>query len=407
MIRSSIARRCAIVTAAAAVVVGLVVPANFATAAPVYSRDVSYNTFMSTDALTGVFFTSDADHSDVLYQSTDGKRFDELTYAYRDKYPADPASDVSTHGPIHHTLGDPSIMYHDGAFWMLSAWQRRDGRFWPTIGVSVDGKKWSYPEGLFFGGAKYPGIGLQPRAKFGTDIVAPEWFRDNRGNVYIVFSAGYFGLFHGQPYQDRMVPYMVKINNLSFNGFSDHDPRLPKISFAPGTAQRMNLDSHPTNDRIDGSCFQDDDGSYYFIVKRDGAYNEIWKNSSMRPSGWKRIQDGLAKGSEGPSLTKMNGRYYLYSDELHTWSKNGSRGTLVHSAPSITGPWKNMGRIATMSKSGKFRPNRHGSVVNFKDPEAKKKLYTLWTGKQAPAGAGSILDLIRNRDKTEVVIRFW
>ena len=386
MFLRSLSRRSAAIATAAILSTAVLLPAvPAADAAPAYNRNVDYAQFMAKESVMGVFFTSDADHSDVLYHSTDGKRFDELAVAYQDKYPGDPASDVSTQGSIHHTLGDPSIMYHDGAFWMLSAWQRHDGKFWPTIGVSQDGKHWAYPEGLTFDKKKYPGIALQPAAAYGTDIVAPEWFRDNLGNVYIIFSAGYFGLFHGRPYQDKMVPYMVKVNRLAFNGFSEYDSRLPKITFQPGPAKRINLNSHPTPNRIDGSAFQDDDGSYYLVIKRDGAYNEIWRNRSMATGGWTRIKDKVAVGTEGPSLTKLNGRYYLYSDVLHTWSKDGSRGTVIHSAASLTGPWKNEGRIATMSKRNRFRPNRHGTVIRITDREAKQKLYTLYTGKPAPS----------------------
>ena len=163
-------------------------------AAPAYNRNVSYSEFMSRDVLMGAFFTSDGDHSDPLYLSTDGKQFDELNVAHQDATPTNPNDDTSTLGSIHHTLGDPSIMYHDGAFWMLSGWNRHDGKFWPTIGVSKDGKTWSFPEALHFGGSTYPGISLSPAARYGTDIVAPEWFRDRNGKVYIMFSAGYWPL---------------------------------------------------------------------------------------------------------------------------------------------------------------------------------------------------------------------
>ena len=55
---------------------------------------------------------------------TDGTTFEELGVAYQDAFPGDPGSDVSALGPNHHTLGDPSIVYHNSAFWMLSGWNR-------------------------------------------------------------------------------------------------------------------------------------------------------------------------------------------------------------------------------------------------------------------------------------------
>ncbi|WQD13308.1 MAG: hypothetical protein U1U88_001528 [Lawsonella clevelandensis] len=100
-------------------------------AAPAFNRNVSYSDFMSRDVLMGAFFTNDGDHSDTLYLSTDGKQFDELGIAYQDATPGNPNDDTSTLGSIHHTLGDPSIMYHDGAFWMLSGWNRHDGNSGP------------------------------------------------------------------------------------------------------------------------------------------------------------------------------------------------------------------------------------------------------------------------------------
>lgn len=367
-------------------------------ASPAFNRNVSYSDFMSRDVLMGAFFTNDGDHSDTLYLSTDGKQFDELGIAYQDATPGNPNDDTSTLGSIHHTLGDPSIMYHDGAFWMLSGWNRHDGKFWPTIGVSKDGKTWSFPEALQFGGAKYPGIGLSPAARFGTDIVAPEWFRDSNGQVCIMFCAGYFGLFHGRPYQDRMVPYLVKVNELSYDGPSQYNARLPKITFRPGRAQEIHF-SLPSDNRIDGSAFQDDDGNYYIVIKRDGAHNEIWRNSHMGTSGWKLVNRNAVEGSEGPSLTKLNGKYFLYTDKLSTWGKDSSRGNLVAEASSLNGKWSNHGKIATLRPNGSRRANRHGTVIRITDPTAKQKLYTLWTGKPAPASTGGLLEWIKSLSK--------
>ena len=384
--------RGAIATLALTLAVGTAAPLA-ANAAPAYDRSVSYDDFMSHEVLMGAFFTSDGDHSDTLYLSTDGKRFDELGVAYKDASPTNPNDDTSTLGPIHHPLGDPSIMYHDGAFWMLSGWNRHDGKFWPMIGVSKDGKTWSFPEGLKFGGKKYPGIALSPGARYGTDIVAPEWFRDNNGQVYIMFSAGYFGLFHGRPYQDKMVPYLVKVNELHYDGPFEYNERLPKITFRPGRAQQINFPL-PSIDRIDGSAFHDDDGSYYITIKRDGAHNEIWRNNHMGTGGWQLVNRNAVEGSEGPSLTKLNGHYYLFTDKLHTWGKDSSRGTLVAEASSLNGKWAGRGKIATLRKDGSRRANRHGTVIRITDKSAKNKLYTLWTGKPVPV-------------RTHNTVNFW
>lgn len=100
--------RGAIATLALTLAVGTAAPLA-ANAAPAYDRSVSYDDFMSHEVLMGAFFTSDGDHSDTLYLSTDGKRFDELGVAYKDASPTNPNDDTSTLGPIHHTLATPAL----------------------------------------------------------------------------------------------------------------------------------------------------------------------------------------------------------------------------------------------------------------------------------------------------------
>ena len=353
-----------------------------ADAAPAFDRGVSYDQFMNSEILLGSFFTSDGDHSDTLYISTDGTNFEEIGVPYQDAFPADPGSDVSTLGPNHHTLGDPSIVYHGGAFWMISGWNRFDGKLWPMIGVSQDGRHWSYPEGLRFGWG-YDGIPTFPQPSFGADTVTPEWIQDRNGNLYIMFSIGYYGEWHGEPTNDRMEPYLIKVNQLSFNGW-EGDGRLPNITFKAGPANRINLPQIPSANRIDGSAFQDDDGMFYMTIKRDGAHNEIWRSWNMGTDGWELVNADAVTGSEGPSMTKLNGKYYLYTDKLHSWGPDPSRGNLVSVADSPYGPWTNLGKINTYGKE-----NRHGTVIRVTDPTAKSKLYSLYTGR---GGANPLVD---------------
>ena len=86
-------------------------------------------------------------------------------------------------------------------------------------------------------------------------------------------------------------------------------------------------------------------------------------------------------------MTKLNGRYYLYTDKLHTFGPDASRGNLVAVADSPYGPWTNLGKIATIG-----RENRHGTVIRVTDPTAKSKLYALYTGQQGsvPSSMGSM-----------------
>ena len=119
----------------------------------------------------------------------------------------------------------------------------------------------------------------------------------------------------------------------------------------------------------------------------------------MGTSGWKLVNRNAVEGSEGPSLTKLNGKYFLYTDKLSTWGKDSSRGNLVAEASSLNGKWSNHGKIATLRPNGSRRANRHGTVIRITDPTAKQKLYTLWTGKPAPASTGGLLEWIKSLSK--------
>lgn len=332
------------------------------------------------DVLIASFFTSAADKTDTIYRSTDGKHFDAIATAYADATPNDPTSQISTLSPRDSTLNDPSIMYHDGYFWMLSGWNQHDGKFWPMIGISKDGRTWTHPEGSIFNGHKYPGITMSPAPANGNDTVAPEWFKDNNGDVYILFSAGLYGEFHGNPQHDKMRPYLVKVEELSATQPNKKNPRVPKINFRPGTARALEFSEDSTMDRIDGSIFQEG-RNYYLVIKRDGRYNEIWKSQNINnPRGWKRINANATKGFEGPTMTKFNGKYFLYADKLADYpagTTDRSTGTFVFTAPSPQGPWSKGERIITRAKNGRHMDNRHGTVIKVTDPSAKSVLNRL------------------------------
>ena len=68
-------------------------------------------------------------------------------------------------------------------------------------------------------------------------------------------------------------------------------------------------------------------------------------------------------------------------------------------ASSLNGKWSNHGKIATLRPNGSRRANRHGTVIRITDPTAKQKLYTLWTGKPAPASTGGLLEWIKSLSK--------
>ena len=315
----------------------------------------SFQQFARQDVVVGTFFNSDNDLTDTMYYSTDGKTFKYLSTPYRKG---------------QNGFSDPSIIYHRGYFWMLANWPRKDGKFWPMIGVSKDGRNWSRPEGKMFNGGAYAGIPLVP-APGGSDIVAPDWYRAPDGSIYIVLSAGYFGHFRGQVGADHMAPYVIRVNQLDINpaGRGRAVPVGKNIVFNAGPATRINL-APGAADRIDGSFFQQG-GTKYLTIKRDGTCNEVWRSGSFN-GPWRRDVDCAAHIQEGPSMTRVGGRYFLYTDKIY-----GERKIYYSTAPSPSGPWSEPTPINTVGGPGR---TRHGTVIRLDDAGAKCAVYRIVYG---------------------------
>ena len=345
------------------------------------------------DILLASFFNSAADKSDTLYTSVDGKNFQKIGVAYQDSTPNDPNSQWVTTTPYNvSTLSDPSIIYRDGWFYMLSGFTQQ-GYFTPMIGYSKDLVHWSYPNAGPTNVKDHVSLSPLPPTSNSKnfDIVAPEFFQTSSGDVYITFSAGYYGDFHGQLHNDQMYPYIVKLNGLEHGTQNPElDPGAPpKTSY--GTAVRINLPEESSN-RIDGS-FYEENGVYYYIIKEDGATNEIWSIKDMsqvsNPSAWTKVCANALTGFEGPSLVKFNGQYWLYTDKLADYpagSADGKNGIFVQQSSSLSGGWWGNDRIGTKNLDGRDIPNRHGTVIAITDPAAKK---VVW---EARAKAGFVYD---------------
>lgn len=335
------------------------------------------------DILLASFFNSAADKSDTLYTSVDGKNFQEIGVAYRDSSPDSTADQWVTTTPYKvSTLSDPSIMYHNGWFYMLSGFTDHNscpGKFIPMIGYSKDLVNWAYPNS---GSSVNVSLDPIPDSQLGDrfDIVAPEFFQTSSGEVYITFSAGYYGDFHGDLHNDTMYPYIVKLGMLEPG---TQDPRLnpgapPKTSY--GTAVRINLPEASSN-RIDGS-FYEEGGTYYYIIKKDGVTNEIWSIRDMsqvsNPGAWTKVCGNALTGFEGPSLVKFNGSYWLYTDKLADYpagSADGRNGIFVQQSASLSDGWWGNDRISTKNLDGRDIPNRHGTVILVTDPAAKEVVW--------------------------------
>jgi len=355
----------------------------------------------SDEIMLGVFWTSDEDNTDTLYYSTDGENFYELCEAYTDATPNDSSSSQikdDKPGRNDSTLHDPSIIYRDGYFWMLSGFTSGEGsseRFIPMMGYSTDLVHWTYP-----GSGSRTNVELSDNPpgseKYGNkwDMVAPDFMVDDDGTVYIIASFGYYAMWHNDnPENDIMKPYIVKVSSLTpgedAKNNIEAEPTAVYEKAVPINLPCMTERSNVAHDHIDGSLYKED-GYYYLSVKENGVTNEIWRIKNLDEcsdsSKWELVCDDAVTGYEGPSLTKYQGEYFLYMDRLSSYtpvdSKTpyGSEGIWVAKASTATTGaldkytgWleANVHQIHTYGLDGNEKANRHGTVITLTGDAAK------------------------------------
>lgn len=294
------------------------------------------------DLTLGVHYTSEDDKTDTVYASEDGETFYGISQPYVDNDPyTEPNIAYDSTSGLHCCHMDPSITYWNGYFWMMSAWQRQDGKFWPMISYSKDLVHWTHPEGnsMLTAGStrgvsldKLPVVDGRPYQNF--DVVTPK-FAVIDDQLYITFCAGYFGLFHGNQFHDQISCYVARVSELSADDPTerDLDHYWPKNqTFVCGTAYEVTATAYDHADYIDSNFVQDDDGTVYLIVKQGGLTEQ-----AFRLKAGYHVDDGTAYelynprvswGYEGVSINKANGLWHLYGD--------GVVGTMPRGTKSVT-----------------------------------------------------------------------
>lgn len=366
------------------------------------AADVKADDYPS-EILLGAFWESDEDNTDTLYWSTDGVNFYELAEAYTDATPdsADSSLIANTPYPVS-TLHDPSIIYKDGYFWMLSGFATTNSlgrRYVPMIGYSKDLVNWSYPNS---GSTMNVGVQGEPIGKelYGTewDAVAPDFMVDDNGDVWITVCIGYYAQFHandGNSANDTLQPYLIKATGLQApeNGDKGTPPVVTYSDAVPIVLPSYNSDVN-INNRIDSSLYKEG-GYYYLLVKKDGVTIEIWRTKNLtlescqNPDSWELVTDDAVTGYEGPCLTKYRGQYYLYTDKLADYppeNADGKRGVHVSVASTATTGkldeytgWleKNQHKIIGWAADGSQKDCRHGTVITVTDKNAIKTIWDL------------------------------
>ncbi len=381
-----------------------VVTNNNATNEAVFSSHSAFGADLDYgDVLLGVFTNSENDSTDTFYMSVDGIHFEKISDAFVNLYPNDPNNDEAVGSyedgrtwPLY-SFKCPSLIWHNGYFWMLANESNSgdDGTLRLVVSNSKDLVHWcdqrqvkvAVPSGFVENGTA---------GQF--DAVAADWSVGSDGNIYVAVSIGRYGAFHGDPEQDTMYPYLVKITDL----FATNDPAVNPllndsnyITVTAQTAQQINLPNASTN-RIDGSWYFEN-GSAYLSIKVNGVTNEIWSITDLgrvSDSGaWTLVNGNVITGYEAPCLTKKNSVYYMYTDQLATYTPDAnvrapyySTGTFIQMSTGLSSGWtseqfinaynKDYQSLASNAHNNEYGDGpRHGTVILVTDEEAKKVIW--------------------------------
>lgn len=351
------------------------------------------------DILLGVFTRGLNKWTNDVYASYNGKTFYNIASTFK-------SWSGESYYEGHYAQQCPSIIYHDGYFWSLSSWNRGDGKFWPLISYSKDLVHWTHPEGdAMLRGTHGIALDRLPTVDgggmFAFDVVAPEWSKTANGDIYIVFSAGYYGEYHGEPTHDKMQAYTVKVKRLSAavgerDGSSGY--LWPQnLVFKAGVAKKVGFTDYNNADFIDGQIFADK-GKNYLIIKKNSLTNQLYVTKNIKnPNKWRLVNPDMTFGYEGASLAKLKGKYLLFTDGVLDTKPLGVR---LASSRKLTkaGSWGEPGRVLYLS--GKFDKNmktRHGTVITLKAGTKGWKVAKKLLNKQRRLASGSAYRLYNSR----------
>ena len=353
------------------------------------------------DVMLGVFTNSAKDDTDTFYMSQDGVHMEKISEAFKDLTPNNAAENKAQGSRQDgrkydlYAFSCPSIIFHNGYFWMLSneANSGNDHTLRLVVSNSKDLVHWSDQRQVKIAvpvNVHSNGTGNQ------FDAVAADWAVSPAGIPYAVVSLGYYGAFHGHPENDTMYPYLVRFTELYATNDPAKNPKAndPTVLHARAkTAEQINL-SLKDNNRIDGSLYFEGT-SAYLSIKRHGVTNEIWKNNATLTEEWSLVNSNVLTGYEAPSLTKYNGRYYFYTDQLATWTPDDhvrrpyfSTGAHVQMSQRLQSGWTSPSLVNAYTSSGASKTvntannadgdgPRHGTVITVTDPVAKQVIWNL------------------------------
>ena len=357
--------------------IGIAVVSAVLTLAMCLSPHVVHGKKYPRELLFGVFTRSRLDSTDMLYASRDGVHMELVGSAFRDSTPEYDSLNESGRESVdgQFTLVNPSILWHDGRFWLLGNHHNCDVKNSVCLVVSSSDDLQTWTKQTI---VRVPVKDeAPPSSGEDFDAVAADWAEDPVAHiVYAVVSLGNYGAFHGKS-SDDMRPYLIPFTTLTASDIDVH------------SAERIHLPYKDDHDRIDGSLYFEN-GKALFSVKRDGINNELWSIGNLEQgndaSKWMRVGTDLALYHEAPSLTYFHGRYRYYFDRLSVYPSGQSvkkiTGTYVMSSKSLSESWDNLHQIIAYQSDGvvlsKYEQGaakttdgpRHGTVITLRDPRA-------------------------------------
>ena len=283
----------------------------------------------SAHCALGTFFSSDDDINLQFYRSDNLLSMDRLD--------------------INSVLAgrDPSIRYHNGAFYICLVEPAESGQTFKILQSTdlIDWKAASFK--VIDRGDKYPAVW------------APDLFIDDDGAAYVYFSKQKgFNSKGGERTFDIYVSKADDIENPTFD-------RAQKISF----------DGY---DNVIDAHVHKIDGQYYMVVKdekyrtnNDNKSPALFRsdnpiNNFVEIKNWAL---NAVRGCEGFSMASMDDQVFIYADN---YSGKYDAEPISHHTVWITKDIENGPFRAEYVESN--RPMRHGSVIFIDDPTVEKMI---------------------------------
>lgn len=180
-------------------------------------------------------------------------------------------------------------------------------------------------------------------------IWAPEWFKDDNGDLYIIISKQYG---ESNDIDNKLIssfrPYIIKcedIENLRF-----------------GAPRQINLED---SNKIDGHIIKHN-GIYNLFIKDEyDKYIEHWTSTNL--SSWVKAKDKVLEFGqyvEGTCIVKYNNKFYAYNDSF--------KDDFGYMYCSVSDDLYNWSERKLVNSSGERL--RHGYALNVSDNKAKSML---------------------------------